>query len=138
MCAARRRGAQMKWLFVLALVVATLVPPGVRAADEPDLIFRKSTVFRFTSPNDKLATYGVDDPIVHGARKGWLERLARARRRGLRHLARLPAGRPRQIHRQVRAGRRCVSSPALAVLQEDADRARLRHEAQRARLHGLF
>jgi CreA protein len=53
------------------------------AADEPDLIFRRSTVFKFVSPNDKLATYGVDDPEVEGVAchftvpekggfKGWL------------------------------------------------------------------
>ena len=36
------------------------------AADEPDLIFRRSTVFKWLSPNDKLATYGVDDPEVEG------------------------------------------------------------------------
>src|ERR1700753_4175961 len=36
------------------------------AADEPDLIFRRSTVFNLLSPNDKLATYGVDDPEVAG------------------------------------------------------------------------
>jgi CreA protein len=36
------------------------------ASDEPDLIFRRSTVFKFLSPNDKLATYGVDDPEVEG------------------------------------------------------------------------
>ncbi len=36
------------------------------AADEPDLIFRKSTVFHLVTPNDKLATYGVDDPVVDG------------------------------------------------------------------------
>src|SRR5579864_4761635 len=33
-------------------------------AQEPDLIFRKSTTFRLITPNDKLATYGVDDPVV--------------------------------------------------------------------------
>ena len=37
-----------------------------RAADEPDLIFRKSTVFHWVSPNDKLATYAIDDPVVEG------------------------------------------------------------------------
>src|SRR5262249_5701817 len=37
-----------------------------RAADEPDLIFRKSTVFHWVSPNDKLGTYAVDDPEVEG------------------------------------------------------------------------
>jgi CreA protein len=53
------------------------------AADEPDLIFRRSTVFKWLSPNDKLATYGVDDPEVEGVSchftvpekggyKGWL------------------------------------------------------------------
>ncbi len=35
-------------------------------ADDPDLIFRKSTVFHWVSPNDKLATYGLDDPVVEG------------------------------------------------------------------------
>ena len=55
----------------------------VLAADEPDLIFRRSTVFKLLSPNDKLATYGVDDPEVEGVAchftvpekggiKGWL------------------------------------------------------------------
>src|SRR2546421_2544897 len=36
------------------------------AADEPDLIFRRSTVFKLLTPNDKLATYGMDDPEVDG------------------------------------------------------------------------
>ena len=40
--------------------------PSAYAADEPDLIFRRSTVFKLLSPNDKLATYGVDDPEVDG------------------------------------------------------------------------
>lgn len=35
-------------------------------ADGPDLIFRKSTVFKFLTPNDKLATYAIDDPAVEG------------------------------------------------------------------------
>ncbi len=35
-------------------------------ADGPDLIFRKSTVFKLLTPNDKLATYGIDDPVVEG------------------------------------------------------------------------
>ena len=60
----------------------SLVAP-VRAADEPDLIFRRSTVFKLLSPDDKLATYGLDDPEVDGVAwhftvpekggyKGWL------------------------------------------------------------------
>jgi catabolite regulation protein CreA len=36
------------------------------SADEPDLIFKRSTVFKWLTPNDKLATYGLDDPEVDG------------------------------------------------------------------------
>ena len=35
-------------------------------ADEPELIFKKSTVFRLLSPDAKLATYAIDDPGVEG------------------------------------------------------------------------
>jgi CreA protein len=70
---------------VLLVFAAWLLWPAspVLAADEPDLIFRRSTVFKWVSPNDKLATYGVDDPEVEGVAchftvpekggfKGWL------------------------------------------------------------------
>jgi CreA protein len=68
-------------LLVLALVLWPVSQ--AFAADEPDLIFRRSTVFKWVSPNDKLATYGVDDPEVEGVAchftvpekggfKGWL------------------------------------------------------------------
>ena len=54
-------------LAALSLVVAFAAMSGpLRAADEPDLIFKKSTVFKWLSPNDKLATYGIDDPVVEG------------------------------------------------------------------------
>jgi CreA protein len=39
---------------------------GLAGAGDPDLIFRKSTVFNLLTPNDKLATYGIDDPLVEG------------------------------------------------------------------------
>jgi CreA protein len=35
-------------------------------AEGPDLIFRESTDFKLLTPNDKLATYGIDDPFVDG------------------------------------------------------------------------
>lgn len=35
-------------------------------ATDPDLIFRKSTVFKLLSPDDKLAVYGIDDPAIDG------------------------------------------------------------------------
>ena len=52
----------------IVAVLALLLWPATMAlaADEPDLIFRRSTVFKLLSPNDKLATYGVDDPEVEG------------------------------------------------------------------------
>ena len=69
-------------LLALLALAALFATPAV-AADEPDLIFRRSTVFKWLSPNDKLATYGVDDPEVEGVAchftvperggfKGWL------------------------------------------------------------------
>jgi CreA protein len=59
-----------RWGRVLALcgaacaAIAVAAPTG--AADEPDLIFKRSTVFKWLTPNDKLATYGLDDPEVDG------------------------------------------------------------------------
>ncbi|CCE08277.1 conserved exported hypothetical protein [Bradyrhizobium sp. STM 3843] len=53
--------------FTLLLLAGLFSPvSSASAADEPDLIFRRSTVFKLLSPNDKLATYGVDDPEVEG------------------------------------------------------------------------
>lgn len=48
----------------LACLLAVPVLPAI--AQSPELIFRRSTVFRLLSPNDRLATYGIDDPEVEG------------------------------------------------------------------------
>ena len=69
-------------LSLLMLLLASAGSPAL-AADEPDLIFRRSTVFKWLSPNGKLATYGIDDPAIDGVAchftvperggvKGWL------------------------------------------------------------------
>jgi CreA protein len=66
-----------------AVLTVGLFIGAARAADEPDLIFKRSTVFKWLTPNDKLATYGLDDPGVDGVAchftaperggvKGWL------------------------------------------------------------------
>src|SRR5450759_324334 len=47
-------------------IFAVLTAAPSFAADEPDLIFKRSTVFNLLTPNDKLATYGLDDPEVDG------------------------------------------------------------------------
>jgi CreA protein len=78
-----RSAAPVAAAVVCAAVLAAIVSPAAHAADEPDLIFRRSTVFKWLTPNDKLATYAIDDPEVDGVAchftvperggvKGWL------------------------------------------------------------------
>src|SRR5882724_5783372 len=62
---APRLAAHLSGILVAAAIAAAFVSPA-RAADEPDVIFKKSTVFKLLTPNDKLATYGLDDPEVEG------------------------------------------------------------------------
>jgi CreA protein len=75
--------APVRSLILASLAILLWASVPASAADEPDLIFRRSTVFKWVSPNDKLATYGVDDPEVEGVAchftvpekggfKGWL------------------------------------------------------------------
>jgi CreA protein len=86
MARAQRQSYDQKWRIgwlLLLTILATSAAISAQAADEPDLIFRRSTVFKLLSPNDKLATYGIDDPEVEGVAchftvpekggiKGWL------------------------------------------------------------------
>jgi CreA protein len=51
-------------LVAAALFLLALAAPA--AAQDADLIFKKSTTFKLLTPNDKLATYGIDDPVVEG------------------------------------------------------------------------
>ena len=58
----------MRAVLTAASLVAGLLPAGLAPAlaQSPDLIFKKSTVFRFLTPDDKLATYAIDDPDIEG------------------------------------------------------------------------
>lgn len=67
-------------LMVAAMACCAALPAH---AENPDLIFKKSTVWKFLSPDDKIGTYGIDDPDVEGVAchfsvpekggwKGWL------------------------------------------------------------------
>lgn len=51
---------------ILAMLMLVVFTAGAQAADKPDLIFKKSTVWKFLTPDHKLATYGLDDPLVEG------------------------------------------------------------------------
>jgi CreA protein len=57
----------LKHLIAFALVSLGLVmPASAQAADDPELIFKKNTVFHLLSPDAKLGTYVIDDPQVEG------------------------------------------------------------------------
>lgn len=49
-----------------AIASAAILLTWAAVAQESDPIFKKSTVWRPLTPNDKLAVYGVDDPGVTG------------------------------------------------------------------------
>jgi hypothetical protein len=51
------------WLSPLLAIASFVAAPG-KAADEPDLIFKRSTVFKLLTPNDKLATYGLHEATM--------------------------------------------------------------------------
>jgi CreA protein len=59
--------ARHVWRAAAAALAALAAISTVNAQSaDPDLIFRKSTTFKLLSPNDKLAVYGIDDPVVEG------------------------------------------------------------------------
>jgi CreA protein len=60
--------ALLRTAALLAALTPLLAPISPASADpqDPDLIFRESTTFKLLTPNDKLAVYGIDDPIVEG------------------------------------------------------------------------
>jgi CreA protein len=55
----------MRKAAMIAVGLATMLgaPAG---AQDADVIFKKSTVWRALTPDDKLAVYGIDDPVVEG------------------------------------------------------------------------
>ena len=53
-------------LYAAAIAAITVVPAMAQEADDPELIFKNTTVWRLLSPDAKLATYAIDDPGVEG------------------------------------------------------------------------
>jgi CreA protein len=57
----------MKIIAAALLSVACLAAPvAAQEADDPELIFKKTTVWRMLSPDANLSTYAIDDPGVEG------------------------------------------------------------------------
>ena len=56
--------AMLRTVILLAAFVS--LSPARADSQDPDLIFRKSTTFKLLTPNDKLAVYGIDDPLIDG------------------------------------------------------------------------
>ena len=114
--------------FVACLFALSAV--STRAAEEPDLIFKRSTVFKLLTPNDKLATYGVDDPEVEGVAchftvpergglKGWI---------GVAEQVSDISLACRQIG-PIKIKEKFAQGEDMFVLQKNADRAGLRYQA---------
>ena len=57
---------KMRCALVSLSIAAGLFAGAACAQEGPDLIFRRSTDFKLLTPNDKLATYVVDDPLIEG------------------------------------------------------------------------
>jgi CreA protein len=56
----------MRILAVSLALLFSLALAAPASAQEPELIFKKSTVWKFLTPDHKLATYAIDDPKVEG------------------------------------------------------------------------
>jgi CreA protein len=56
----------MRQLLAASLLAFTALAAQAQEADDPQLIFKKTTVWRMLSPDAKLATYALDDPLVEG------------------------------------------------------------------------
>jgi CreA protein len=61
-----KAGGVRNLTITVAFIATCALASVARSADEPDVIFKRSTVFKWLTPNDKLATYGLDDPEVDG------------------------------------------------------------------------
>lgn len=57
----------LKRLLLAATILLATAPAFAPAsAQEPELIFKRTTVWKLLTPDHKLATYAIDDPLVGG------------------------------------------------------------------------
>ncbi len=103
------------------VVLGTALLAGATAlpaqAQEPEVIFKKSTVWKMLTPDDKLVTYAHRRPrrrrrglLLHGPRARRREGHARRCRGGFGHLAACRQVGPDPDQGEVRAGRRWCSA----------------------------
>ena len=51
---------------VAAAILAVVLSASAAGAQDPDLIFKRSTVWKLLTPDHKLAVYAIDDPLIDG------------------------------------------------------------------------
>jgi CreA protein len=56
----------VRFAFALAAACAATIASAPARAQDPDVIFKKSTVWKMLTPDDKLVTFAIDDPGVEG------------------------------------------------------------------------
>jgi CreA protein len=56
----------VRFAFALAAACAATIASAPAWAQDPDVIFKKSTVWKMLTPDDKLVTFAIDDPGVEG------------------------------------------------------------------------
>ena len=92
------------------LAIAAALMSSASAADEPDLIFRRSTVFKLLTPNDKSATTASTipkskaSPVISPCRSAAGSRAGLAGPRGVGHFAGLPSDRPIRFKQKFAQG----------------------------------
>jgi CreA protein len=56
----------VRFAIALAAACAATIASAPAWAQDPDVIFKKSTVWKMLTPDDKLVTFAIDDPGVEG------------------------------------------------------------------------
>jgi CreA protein len=57
---------RIRQIAAASIIMGAMACAATADPSDPDLIFRKSTTFKLLTPNDKLAVYGLDDPLIDG------------------------------------------------------------------------
>jgi catabolite regulation protein CreA len=139
---------RLKAAFAAAILGWGMAGPAV--AEDPDLIFKKTTVWKFLSPDHKLGTYAIDDPDVEGVtcyftvpeKGGWVGWLGLAEELSNASLSCRQVG-PIKFKRKTRQGDEAFSQRRSLIFQrmQIAQRAgvsdlyRQDHRRQPGKLH---